>query len=83
MQVSPSRPSLMRLVGAVMADVDGGWQQSRYFSEAKVDELWRLEEARRGGASPARPSKAELEEARAEADKILAAAEVAMEREAA
>ena len=82
-QVFPSRESLMRLVGAVMADVDEGWQQSRYFSEAKMDELWRLEEARRGGASPARPSEAELGAARAEADKILAAAEVAMEREAA
>ena len=39
--------------------------------------------ARRGGASLARPSRAELEAARAEADEILGAAEVAMEGEAA
>ena len=82
-QVSPSRPSPMRLAGAVMADVGEGWRQSRCFSAARVDELWRLEEARRGGPSPARPSRAELEAARAEADKIPAAAEVAMEGEAA
>ena len=81
-QVFPSRASLMRLVGAVMADVDESWQQSRYFSEAKMDELWRLEEAR-AAASPAAPTREELGAADAEADKIIAAAEVAMEREAA
>ena len=78
-QVFPSEASLMRLVGAVMADVDEGWQQSRYFSREKMDELWAL--AEKGGA-PA-PTEGDLRLASDAAASIIAAAEVAMEREAA
>ena len=42
-QVFPSRAALMRVVGAVLADVDEGWQQSRYFGGEDVRGLALLE----------------------------------------
>jgi len=39
-QVFPSMKSLERLVGAVMCDEDEGWQESRYFSEKKMAQLY-------------------------------------------
>ena len=36
----PSVKSLVRLAGAVMCEQDEVWQESRYFSEAKMDELY-------------------------------------------
>ena len=38
-QAFPSTASLMRLAGAVMCEQDEIWQESRYFSEAKMGEL--------------------------------------------
>ena len=72
----------MRVVGAVLADVDEGWQQSRYFSEAKMSELYALLERRRASAAPA-PTEEELEAADRAAEAIIGAAEVALEKEAA
>lgn len=40
MQTFPSTTSLVRLAGAVMCEQDEMWQESRYFSEAKMDELY-------------------------------------------
>jgi hypothetical protein len=40
MQVFPSIASLERLVGAVICDVDDEWHQRRYFSEARMAELY-------------------------------------------
>lgn len=39
-QVFPSTGSLVRLAGAVMCEQDEIWQESRYFSEAKMRELY-------------------------------------------
>jgi len=39
-QVFPSVASLERLAGAVMCDMDEEWQEARYFSKAKMDELY-------------------------------------------
>lgn len=39
-QAFPSTASLMRLAGAVMSEQDEVWQESRYFSEAKMGELY-------------------------------------------
>lgn len=39
-QPFPSTTSLVRLAGAVMCEQDEMWQESRYFSEAKMDELY-------------------------------------------
>ena len=39
-QVFPSIKSLVRLAGAVMCEQDEVWQESRYFSEAKMAELY-------------------------------------------
>ncbi len=39
-QTFPSTTSLVRLAGAVMCEQDEMWQESRYFSEAKMDELY-------------------------------------------
>lgn len=39
-QVFPSTASLVRLAGAVMCEQDETWQESRYFSEAKMGELY-------------------------------------------
>ena len=39
-QVFPSIKSLVRLGGAVMCEQDELWQESRYFSEARMDELY-------------------------------------------
>ena len=39
-QVFPSTASLVRLAGAVMCEQDEAWQESRYFSEAKMMELY-------------------------------------------
>ena len=38
MKVFPSTASLVRLAGAVMCEQDETWQESRYFSEAKMRE---------------------------------------------
>ena len=60
-QVFPSEGSLMRLVGAVMCDMDEAWSASRYFSEARMREL-----PAGGGPASARPApaKADMEAAR-------------------
>ena len=39
-QAFPSTASLVRLAGAVMCEQDETWQESRYFSEAKMRELY-------------------------------------------
>lgn len=39
-QVFPSTGSLARLAGAVMCELDEIWQESRYFSEARMNELY-------------------------------------------
>ena len=39
-QAFPSTASLVRLAGAVMCEQDEVWQESRYFSEAKMGELY-------------------------------------------
>ena len=39
-QVFPSTGSLVRIAGAVMCEQDEMWQESRYFSEAKMGELY-------------------------------------------
>lgn len=39
-QAFPSTASLVRLAGAVMCEQDETWQESRYFSEAKMGELY-------------------------------------------
>lgn len=39
-QVFPSTGSLARLAGAVMCEQDEMWQESRYFSEARINELY-------------------------------------------
>ena len=36
----PSTGSLVRLAGAVMCEQDEIWQESRYFSEARMNELY-------------------------------------------
>ena len=50
-QVFPSEGSLMRLVGAVMCDMDEAWSASRYFSEARMREL-----PAGGGPAASRPA---------------------------
>lgn len=40
MQAFPSTASLARLAGAVMCEQDEMWQESRYFSEAKMGALY-------------------------------------------
>ena len=50
-QVFPSTASLVRLAGAVMCEQDEIWQESRYFSEAKMSELY--DEGRSRGADGA------------------------------
>ena len=47
----PSTASLVRLAGAVMCEQDEIWQESRYFSEAKMSELY--DEGRSRGADGA------------------------------
>lgn len=39
-QVFPSTGSLVRLADAVMCEQDEIWQESRYFSEARMNELY-------------------------------------------
>ena len=39
-QVFPSTGSLVRLAGAVMCEQDEIWQEPRYFSEARMNELY-------------------------------------------
>lgn len=39
-QVFPSTGSLVRLAGAVMCEQDEIWQEFRYFSEARMNELY-------------------------------------------
>ena len=56
-QVFPSEKSLLRLAGAVMCDQDEAWSEARYFSAAKMAELY--DEQRPG---PAEPPSAERQE---------------------
>ena len=46
-QVFPSTGSLVRLAGAIMCEQDEVWQESRYFTEARMNELY--DEGRRRG----------------------------------
>ena len=50
-QVFPSAGSLVRLAGTVMCKQDEVWQESRYFSEARMNELYD-EGCRRGIDGP-------------------------------
>lgn len=83
----PSTASLERLAGAVMCDMDEAWADARYFSEEKMseqkkmDELWALMERR--GEDGYEPSERDLSLASDADASIIAATEVAMEREAA
>ena len=51
-QVFPSVRSLERLAGAVMCDMDEEWQEARYFSEAKMAELYDGKRAARAELPP-------------------------------
>ena len=51
-QVFPSAASLERLAGAVMCDMDEEWQEARYFSKTKMDELYDESSAARAGEVP-------------------------------
>jgi hypothetical protein len=51
-QVFPSVASLERLAGAVMCDMDEEWQEERYFSKAKMDELYDEKRASRAEVPP-------------------------------
>jgi putative transposase len=82
-QVFPSRQSLVRLVGAVVAESDETWSQSRYFAEGKMDEFWSLLEKCGHGDGSEPITDARRAAADEEARKVLDAAGVAMEREAA
>lgn len=64
-QVFPSTGSLVRLAGAVMCEQDEIWQESGYFSEARMNELY--DEGRRRGIE-GRVDWAQLE---AEAGKMI------------
>ena len=70
-QVFPSERSLMRLVGAVMCDMDEAWSGRRYFSEARMAEL-----PPEGADAPVRPAPTEADEASAR-KALEAAAELA------
>lgn len=66
-QVFPSEASLTRLVGAVMCEQDDVWSESRYFSEAKISELYE------GRMRPEEPSEQRREELRAVAEQAIRA----------
>ena len=51
-QVFPSAASLERLAGAVMCDMDEEWQDARYFSKQKMDELYDESRAARAEEPP-------------------------------
>ena len=51
-QVFPSVASLERLAGAVMCDMDEEWQEARYFSKEKMDELYDEKRASRAEEPP-------------------------------
>ena len=51
-QVFPSVSSLERLAGAVMCDMDEEWQEARYFSKTKMDELYDESRAARAEEPP-------------------------------
>ena len=77
----PSVKSLERLVGAVMCDQDDDWQESRYFSEKKMAELY---DERKRPVAEGRPSKERAAELRLIAWKAIdASLELADELEAA
>lgn len=80
-QVFPSVASLERLAGAVMCDMDDEWQEARYFSKQKMDELYDESRAARaeGAPTPERLSEWRLVARRA----IDASLELADELEAA
>ena len=80
-QVFPSVKSLERLTGAVMCDQDDDWQESRYFSEKKMSELY---DERKRPEAEGRPSKERSAELRLIARKAIdASLELADELEAA
>jgi len=80
-QVFPSTKALERLVGAVMCDQDDDWQESRYFSEKKMSELY---DERKRPEAEGRPSKERAAELRLIARKAIdASLELADELEAA
>ena len=80
-QVFPSTKALERLVGAVMCDQDDDWQESRYFSEKKMAELYYK---RKRPEAEGRPSKERAAELRLIARKAIdASLELADELEAA
>lgn len=56
-QVFPSEKSLLRLAGAVMCDQDEAWSEARYFSAAKMSQLY---ERRAEAVEP--PSEERLEQ---------------------
>ena len=64
-QVFPSTASPARLAGAVMCEQDEIWQGSRYFSEARMNELY---DEGRGRGTDGKVDRARLE---AEARKML------------
>lgn len=64
-QVFPSTASPVRLAGAVMCEQDEIWQGSRYFSGARMDELY---DEGRGRGTDGKADWARLE---AEARKLL------------
>ncbi len=66
-QVFPSEASLTRLVGAVMCEQDDAWSEARYFSEAKISELYE------GRMRPEAPSEERQEELRAVAEQAIGA----------
>ena len=39
-QVFPSRKSLIRLIGAVLSEMDEDWQEKRWFTEASIAEVY-------------------------------------------
>lgn len=80
-QVFPSVASLERLAGAVMCDMDEEWQDARYFSKRKMDELY--DESRAAGTEEP-PTPERLSEWRLVAKRAIdASLELAEEMEAA
>lgn len=51
-QVFPSRRSLLRYVGAALAEMDEAWQSRRWFSAGSVQEAFEREEQRRPAPAP-------------------------------
>lgn len=80
-QAFPGVASLMRLAGAVMADVGESWQRARCFSRDRMDELWAPGED--APAWLALATKEDVAAAEIAAERIAAAAEAEIEGRAA